>query len=303
MTSGKTPPGRDDMKTKRRRLPDWLKVPMPTGPNYREVQHLLRDASLHTVCEEARCPNVGECWERRTATFMILGSICTRNCRYCAVASGRPVPLNPEEPSKVAEMIERLGLRYAVITSVTRDDLSDGGASAFTATVHAIRQRVPCCKVEVLIPDFGGSRPALQLAVDAQPDVLNHNIEVARNLFPKVRPQGDYGRSLDLLSRVKEMNSKMTTKSGFMVGLGESRDEVLETMRDLRGAGCDLLTIGQYLAPSQEHHPVARFYTPEEFDDLRQTAESMGFIQVASGPLVRSSYHAAEQHALARPDV
>ena len=290
------------MKTKRRRLPDWLKVPMPAGPNYREVQHLLRDASLHTVCEEARCPNAGECWERRTATFMILGSTCTRNCRYCAVASGRPVPLNPDEPSKVAKTVERLGLRYAVITSVTRDDLSDGGASAFAATVNAIRQRVPRCKVEVLIPDFGGSRSALQVAVDAQPDVLNHNIEVARNLFPEVRPQGDYGRSLELLSRVKEMDSEMTTKSGLMVGLGESRDEVLETLRDLRGVGCDLLTVGQYLAPSQEHHPVARFYTPEEFDDLRQVAESMGFVQVASGPLVRSSYHAAEQHALARPD-
>jgi len=211
--------------------------------------------------------------------------------------------LNPEEPGKVAETVERLGLRYAVITSVTRDDLSDGGASAFAETVHAIRQRVPRCKVEVLIPDFGGSRPALQLTVDAQPDVLNHNIEVVRSLFPEVRPQGDYGRALELLSRVKEMDSGMTTKSGFMVGLGESRDEVLETMRDLRGAGCDLLTIGQYLAPSQEHHPVSRFYTPEEFDDLRRLAESMDFARVASGPLVRSSYHAAEQHSLARPDV
>ena len=292
------PEMRDD--TSSRRLPSWLKVPMPAGPNYREVQRLLRGASLHTVCEEAHCPNAGECWEQRTATFMILGRVCTRNCRYCAVASGRPMPLDIGEPDRVAETVERLGLRYVVITSVTRDDLPDGGASAFSATIRALHRRVPGCKVEVLIPDLGGSRSALQSVVDACPDVLNHNIEVVRSLFPTVRAQGDYNRSLELLARAKEMKPELTTKSGLMVGLGERWDEVLETLRDLRKAGCDLLTIGQYLRPSRDHHPVARYYTPQEFDDLRREAEAMGFIQVASGPLVRSSYHAAEQHAAAQ---
>lgn len=281
----------------RRRLPPWLRVRMPAGPNYREVRRLLTGASLHTVCEEARCPNVGECWERRTAAFMILGRVCTRNCLYCAVASGRPTPVDREEPDRVAQVVERLGLRYAVVTSVTRDDLPDGGASAFAATVKAIRRRVPGCEVEVLIPDFGGSRSALQLVMDARPGVLNHNIEVVRALFSRVRPQGDYSRSLELLARAKEMRPGCGTKSGFMVGLGEDRDQVRETMHDLRDAGCDLLTIGQYLQPSPRHFPVARFYTPQEFEELRREAEAMGFVHVASAPLVRSSYRADEQHA------
>ena len=280
-----------------RRLPPWLRVRMPAGPNYREVRRLLAGASLHTICEEARCPNVGECWERRTATFMILGRVCTRNCLYCAVASGRPTPVDCEEPDRVAQVVERLGLRYAVVTSVTRDDLPDGGASAFAATVKAIRRRVPGCEVEVLIPDFSGSRSALQSVMDARPGVLNHNIEVVRALFSRVRPQGDYSRSLELLARAKEMRPGCVTKSGFMVGLGEDRGQVRETMHDLRGAGCDLLTIGQYLPPSPRHFPVARFYTPQEFEELRREAETVGFVHVASGPLVRSSYRADEQHA------
>ena len=283
-----------------RRLPSWLKVRMPGGPNYREVQRLLKGASLHTVCEEAHCPNVGDCWERRTATFMVLGDVCTRHCLYCAVAAGSPLPVDPDEPERVAETVRRLGLRYTVITSVTRDDLPDGGASVFAACVREVCRRVPQCKVEVLIPDFGGSRSALQTVLDAGPDVLNHNIEVVRSVFPRVRPRGDYERSLRLLGWAREMRRDVVTKSGMMVGLGETRDEVLATMRDLRDAGCDLLTIGQYLRPSPRHYPVARFYTPQEFEELCQEGEAMGFVHVASAPLVRSSYHADEQHARAR---
>ena len=275
---------------------------MPTGANYRRVQHLLREAALHTVCEGAHCPNVGDCWERRTATFMVLGDVCTRNCRYCAVTHGRPAPVDAGEPLRVAQAVEQLALRYAVVTSVTRDDLPDGGAAVFAGTIRAIRQRNAGCAVEVLIPDFGGDGAALLTVLEAGPEVLNHNIEVVRGLFPTVRPQGDYLRSLHLLRRAKEMSPDITTKSGLMVGLGETRDEVLDTMRDLHGVGCSLLTIGQYLQPSRSHYPVARYYTPAEFDELRREGEVMGFAHVASGPLVRSSYHADEQHARASGD-
>ena len=275
---------------------------MPTGTNYRRVQRLLREAALHTVCEGAHCPNVGDCWERRTATFMILGDVCTRNCRYCAVTHGRPAPVDAEEPLRVALAVEQLALRYAVVTSVTRDDLPDGGAAVFADTIRAIRQRNPECAVEVLVPDFGGDDAALQTVLDARPQVLNHNIEVARRLFPQVRPQGDYLRSLYLLRRAREMVPEVTTKSGLMVGLGETWEEVLDTMRDLRGVGCNILTIGQYLQPSRLHYPVARYYTPSEFVRLRQEGEAMGFAHVASGPLVRSSYHADEHRTGAIDD-
>ena len=231
---------------------------------------------------------------------MILGDVCTRRCLYCAITAGRPLRPDPDEPERVAETVHRLGLRYAVITSVTRDDLPDGGASVFATCVEEVRRRVPECRVEVLIPDFSGSRSALQTVVDAGPDVLNHNVEVVRGVFPRVRPRGDYELSLRLLGWAKQMRRDGVTKSGMMVGLGETRDEVLAAMRDLRDVGCDLLTIGQYLRPSPSHYPVARFYTPQEFEELRLEGEAMGFVHVASGPLVRSSYHADEQHASAR---
>jgi lipoic acid synthetase len=282
-----------------RRLPEWLKVRAPGGPNYIELQGLLRGASLHTVCEEARCPNIGTCWERRTATFMILGDICTRACAYCAVTSGRPTGLDLAEPVRLAETVERMGLRYAVITSVNRDDLPDGGAFIFAQCIHQVRKRLPDCKVEVLIPDFCGDRDALATVMDARPDTLNHNIETVRRVFHRVRPKGDYDRSLELLARAKAMAPHGVTKSGMMVGLGETWDEIIQTMRDLRSVDCDLLTIGQYLRPTERHIALARWYTPQEFDDLRREGEALGFRHVASGPLVRSSYHADEQHAAA----
>jgi lipoyl synthase len=280
----------------RPRLPDWLRVKMPGGPRYIELKNLMRGHQLHTVCEEAHCPNIGECWVRGAATFMILGDICTRRCHYCAVTTGRPVGIDLQEPGRLAETVKMMGLRYCVITSVNRDDLSDGGAFIFAACIKKIRAEAPGCKVEVLIPDFAGSRPALQKVIDAQPDVLNHNIESSRRIFPRVRPKGDYRLSLDLLARVKEMDSRMVTKSGIIVGMGETREEVLETMQDLREVDCDLLTIGQYLRPSAKHLPIDRFYTPAELAELAQLGEEMGFKHVASGPLVRSSYHADEQH-------
>jgi lipoyl synthase len=282
--------------TLRPRLPDWLRVKMPGGPRYIELKHLMQDHQLHTVCEEAHCPNIGECWERGTATFMILGDICTRRCHYCAVTTGRPTGIDLQEPGRLAETVRMMGLRYCVITSVNRDDLPDGGAFIFAACIKKVRAEAPGCKVEVLIPDFAGAWPALQKVIDARPDVLNHNIESTQRIFPRVRPRGNYRLSLDLLGRVKEMGSGMVTKSGIIVGMGETREEVLETMQDLRGVGCDLLTIGQYLRPSANHLPIDRFYTPAEFAELRQIGEEMGFKHVASGPLVRSSYHADEQH-------
>ncbi len=269
---------------------------MPGGPNYIDLKRLLRDSSLHTVCEEARCPNIGECWERRAATFMVLGDVCTRRCRYCAVTTGTPMGIDVMEPERLARTVQKLGLRYCVITSVNRDDLADGGALIFSRCIRRVNDLVPGCRVEVLVPDFDGSMPALETVVRARPSVLNHNIESVRRVFPRVRPRGDYRRSLDLLAAVKEMDPEMPTKSGIIVGMGEEWDELVETMEDLRGVGCDLLTVGQYLRPSQKHLPVDRFYSPEEFDRIRAIGEGLGFKHVASGPLVRSSYHADEQH-------
>ena len=282
-----------------RRLPSWLKAKMPGGPNYVALKTLMRDNELHTVCEEAHCPNIGECWERGTATFMILGDICTRACAYCAVTTGKPVGLDLEEPARLAETVERMGLRYAVITSVNRDDLPDGGAFVFAQCVRQVRKRVRGCKVEALIPDFDGNWSALDTVMSARPDTLNHNIETVRRIFGRVRPKGDYDQSLELLSRARALDPSAVTKSGMMVGLGETWDEILQTMSDLRSVDCDLLTIGQYLRPSRKHVALAKWYTPDEFAELKREAESLGFQHVASGPLVRSSYHADEQHATA----
>ncbi len=284
----------------RPRLPEWLKVRAPGSPRYMELKGLMRQQSLHTVCEEAHCPNIGECWDSGTATFMILGEICTRACLYCAVTTGRPAGLDLQEPARLAKTVKEIGLDYCVITSVNRDELADGGAFIFASCIKKIREEAPGCKVEVLIPDFAGSWPALQKVMDARPDVLNHNIESVSRVFQKVRPKGDYHMSLELLAKAKEMAPGTVTKSGIIVGMGERQDELLETMADLRGADCDLLTIGQYLRPSKKHLPMDRFYTPAEFDQLREAGEAMGFKHVASGPLVRSSYHADEQHAAAQ---
>jgi lipoic acid synthetase len=276
--------------TAERRLPEWLKVRFPGGPNYLEVRALLRGSALHTVCEEARCPNIGECWERRTATFMILGDLCTRRCHYCAVRTGRPQGLDRDEPYRLAAVVQRLGLRYCVITSVNRDDLPDGGAEVFAECIRQVRRAAPSCKVEVLIPDFGGRWEALQVVLDARPDVLGHNIETVRRIFRRVRPKGDYDRSLGLLEEAKSRWPQCVTKSGMMVGLGETYEEIGETMRDLRRVGCDLFTVGQYLRPSPIHYPVARFYHPREFEEIREEGLRLGFRYVAAGPLVRSSY-------------
>ena len=282
-----------------RRLPAWLKVRAPGGPNYLDLRKRFRDSALHTVCEEAHCPNIGDCWERRTATFMILGDICTRACSYCAVTTGTPLTLDLEEPVRLAETVERMGLRYAVITSVNRDELPDGGAFIFAQCIRQIRRRLPTCKIEVLVPDFQGDRNALATVVNSAPDTLNHNIETVRRVFPRVRAKGDYDQSLELLSRAREMSPGCVTKSGMMVGLGETWNEIIDTMRDLRSVSCDLLTIGQYLRPSEKHVPLSRWYTPDEFDELRREGEALGFKHVAAGPLVRSSYHADEQHEAA----
>jgi lipoic acid synthetase len=275
--------------------PEWLKVRFRDGERYRSLLGLVRGQQLHTVCEEARCPNMGECWNAGTATFMVLGDVCTRSCGFCAVTSGRPQGLDLLEPLRLARTVEALGLDYAVITSVNRDDLPDGGASVFAACIRAIRRRVPACQVEVLIPDFEGNWDALREVVEARPVVLNHNTETVARLYPRVRPKARYARSLELLRRVKEIDADMTTKSGLMVGLGETMDELLETMRDLREQGCDLLTVGQYLRPDAKHLPVVRYWTPAEFEAVREVGMAMGFRHVEAGPLVRSSYHAGEQ--------
>jgi len=287
----------------RPRLPDWLKVRMPGGPRYIELKQIMRGERLHTVCESAHCPNIGECWELGTATFMILGDICTRRCHYCAVTTGRPESLDLLEPVRVAAAVKRMGLHYCVITSVNRDDLPDGGAFIYAGCINKIHAEMPDCKLEVLIPDFGGSREALKKVVDAGPNVLNHNIESTKRVFPKVRPKGDYELSLKLLAMVKELDPGMVTKSGIIVGMGETTEEVIETMHDLRQVNCDLLTIGQYLRPSMKHLAMDRFYTPDEFEELRQIGQKLGFKHVASGPLVRSSYHADEQHNAATSPV
>lgn len=282
-----------------RRLPEWLKVKAPGGRNYLELRQIIKGGRLHTVCEEAHCPNIGECWDRKTATFMVLGDICTRACTYCAVDTGKPLPVDALEPVRLAETVHTLGLRYVVITSVDRDDLPDGGASIFAQCISRIHKRVPECKVEVLIPDFQGDWQALASVMDARPQTLNHNIETVRRVFPRVRHRGDYDLSLELLARAKELVPNAVTKSGMMVGLGEAWDEILETMRDLRAVDCDLLTIGQYLRPSSKHTPLARWYTPDEFRELQEEGQAMGFRHVASGPLVRSSYRADEQYEAA----
>ena len=277
------------------RRPEWLKVRLPTGPNFRELVGVMRTQALHTVCEEARCPNIGDCWERRTATFLILGNVCTRHCAYCAIAHGLPTELDVQEPERVAAAATAMGLRHVVVTSVDRDDLKDGGAAVFARTIRLLRECQPRCSVEVLIPDFKGDLEALHTVLDAGPDILNHNIETVPRLFRAVRHGGDYRRSLDLLARAGARGGRWLTKSGIMVGLGEARDEVFETMRDLRAAGCDILTIGQYLSPGKDYAPIARYYHPDEFAALKAEGQAMGFRHVESGPLVRSSYHADEQ--------
>ena len=281
--------------------PDWLRVKFFNGPNYQDLKRIMRTLNLHTVCESARCPNMGECWEHRTATFMILGNICTRACGFCAVPSGKPAgPPDEQEPGRVAEAVERMGLRYTVVTSVNRDDQPDGGAAIFARTIAEIRHRVPGCKVEVLIPDFRGDWRALETVVAARPDVLNHNTETVPRLYHKVRKGALYGRSLELLRRAKALAPSMPTKTGMMLGLGESGEEVLGAMRDLAAQGTDILTLGQYLQPTPEHLPVARFVHPDEFAEYKVLGEEMGFAHVESGPLVRSSYHAFEQETAAR---
>jgi lipoic acid synthetase len=278
-----------------RRKPSWLKVQAPGGENYVDVKRMMRDLGLHTVCEEAHCPNIGECWEHRAATFMILGDVCTRNCAYCAVAHGTPDPYDPDEPRRLAEAVTRMRLAHVVITSVDRDDLPNGGAEAFAGCVTEIRKRLPDMSVELLTPDFKGSDAALRIVVEAKPDIFNHNLETIERLYRIARPGGRYPRALRLLRRVKELDSAMVTKSGLMCGLGEQWDELLQAMRDLRAHGVEILTLGQYLRPSGGHLPVARYYTPQEFADLKRIGLEMGFRHVESAPLVRSSYHAWEQ--------
>lgn len=286
---------KDQVSTTQPRRPEWIKAKAPAGENYEEVLALVRKLHLNTVCQSAHCPNIGECWSARTATFMILGNICTRNCRFCAVDHGSPLPSDPDEPERVASAASVLKLLYAVITSVTRDDLSDGGASIFAATIRAIKEKSPGCRVEVLIPDFQGSEDALRAVMDAQPDVLNHNVETVPRLYPSVRPQAVYQRSLDVLQTANYLTPNGLTKSGLMVGVGETTKEIVEVMTDLRGTGCDILTIGQYLRPSLNHVPISRYYTPQEFEELKSRGLELGFAHVESGPLVRSSYHASEQ--------
>ena len=274
--------------------PRWLKRRLPTGPTYEKVAALLRKSRLHTVCQEAKCPNLWECFSRQTSTFLIMGPCCTRNCRFCAVAHGPSGPPDPGEPARVAEAAESMQLTYVVITSVTRDDLPDGGASHFARTIKEIRKTIPDALVEVLIPDFQGNRDALQTVVEAHPDVLNHNLETVPRLYPSIRPEAVYRRSLELLKQAKEYDATIPTKSGLMLGLGEFPEEVDKTLLDLLDAGCGILTLGQYLQPTREHLQVERFIRPEEFDNWKETALKMGFFEVASGPFVRSSYHAKE---------
>src|SRR5437660_6406985 len=277
--------------------PAWLRAHAPVGENYHELKKLARQLHLHTVCESAQCPNIGECWNHRTATFMLLGNLCTRRCGFCAVPKGRPEPIDWDEPRGVAEAVATLGLKHAVVTSVNRDDDNLGGARIFAETIREIRERMPDCRVEVLIPDFQGMAEALKVVLDAQPDVLNHNTESVPRLYRVVRSGARYERTLKLLENVKKFSPGMVTKSGVMVGLGETTEELIEVFRDLGGRGVDILTVGQYLRPSRDHLPMARFYTPEEFRELRDEALRFGFRHVESGPMVRSSYHAHEQAA------
>jgi lipoyl synthase len=274
--------------------PGWLRAPAPAGENYRDLKGLIERLRLHTVCESAACPNVGECWNHRTATFMILGNVCTRRCGFCAVQKGAPLPVDYDEPQRVAEAVAAMGLKFAVITSVNRDDREDGGAELFAMVIRAIRERVPDCGVEVLIPDFQGSRDAVRIVMDARPDVLNHNTETVPRLYRQVRLGARYERSLDVLEWAKQIAPGTPTKSGLMLGLGERPDEVLQVMRDLRAHQVEILTLGQYLRPSPRHLPIVRYVPPAEFEDFRRAGYEMGFSHVESGPLVRSSYHASQ---------
>jgi lipoyl synthase len=280
--------------------PKWLRAPAPVGTNYRELKELVARLKLHTVCESAACPNIGECWNRKTATFMILGNVCTRRCGFCAVQKGPPLPVDQDEPQRVAEACELLGLRYAVITSVNRDDRKDGGAELFAATIEAIRRRIPQCKVEVLVPDFQGSHSAMDIVMNAHPDVLNHNTETVPRLYRQVRLGARYERSLDMLRYAKQARPHIPTKSGLMLGLGETKEEVLKVMGDLQAHHVDILTLGQYLRPSPKHLPILRYIPQAEFDEYKEAGLRMGFAHVEAGPLVRSSYHAdgAEEAAL-----
>src|SRR5438034_9272092 len=277
------------------RKPSWLKVPAPGGPSDLAVKHLIHNLRRHAVSEEAHCLNIGECWKHRAATFMILGDVCTRNCAYCAVAHGTPAPLDTDQPARLAAAVQQMALRNVVITSVDRDDLPNGGAEIFAAAIAEIRRRTPETSVEVLIPDFKGNERALGIVVEARPDILNHNLETIERLYRLARPGGRYQRALELLGRAKAMDSSMLTKSGIICGLGEEGDELLGAMRDLRAQHVDILTLGQYLRPSSQHLPIARYYTPDEFVLLRRAGQEMGYRHVEAGPLVRSSYHAWEQ--------
>jgi lipoic acid synthetase len=274
--------------------PKWLRAQAPGGDNYRELKDLIGRLRLHTVCESAACPNLGECWNRRTATFMILGNVCTRRCGFCAVSKGAPLPVDYDEPRRVAEAVAVMGLRFAVVTSVNRDDRKDGGAELFALTIRAIRERVPGCGVEVLIPDFQGNLEALRIVMEAAPDVLNHNTETVPRLYRQVRLGAKYERSLEVLAAARRLAPESPTKSGLMLGLGETLDEVVEVMRDLRAHDVGILTLGQYLRPSPKHLPIVRYVCPEEFDALRHAGYEMGFRHVEAGPLVRSSYHARD---------
>ncbi|HEX7729332.1 MAG TPA: lipoyl synthase [Terracidiphilus sp.] len=275
--------------------PEWLRARAPMGENYHSLKRLARSLNLHTVCESAQCPNIGECWHHKTATFMLLGNLCTRRCGFCAVPKGRPEPIDFDEPRRVAEAVAQLGLEFAVITSVNRDDDLTGGARIFAMVIQEIRKQAPGCGVEVLIPDFQGDREAIQIVVDAKPEILNHNTETVPRLYRTVRSGARYERTLELLRYAKELNPSGLTKSGVMVGIGEETHELLDVFRDLARVHCDILTIGQYLRPSRDHLPMTRLYTPREFADLKTEALKMGFRHVESGPLVRSSYHAHEQ--------
>jgi len=290
------------MSTRPPRKPDWLKVRFPVGPRYAQIDRYHRDKGLHSVCRSAACPNQGECWSRGTATFMILGDECTRGCRFCNVRHRSPGPPDPEEPAKVATAVAELALRHAVITSVTRDDLADGGAAHFAAVTRALKERIPSCRIELLIPDLQGDWQALATILDSGPDILGHNLETVPRLYERVRQGASYARSLELLNQAGEMAPGIPTKSGLMLGLGESRAEIEAVMRDLVAVNCRRLTLGQYLQPTREHQPVVRYAPPEEFDALKQLGLEMGFRQVEAGPLVRSSYHAEEQSMEAGDD-
>lgn len=281
-------------------LPQWIKVKLPTGKNYQELHTMMRSKELFTVCEEARCPNISECWNDRTATFLILGDVCTRHCGFCSIKVGKPRIVDPLEPRKVAESVNQMGVDYAVITSVDRDDLPDGGAFQFIQCIREIRKLVPNCKVELLIPDFDGNFEALKNVVDAKPDVLGHNLETTRQLYRKVRPYGTYDQGLEVLRKIKEFDPTMPTKSNIILGFGETDEDVVEMMKDLRSVNCDLLTITQYLRPSKINLPVIKYYHPDEFEKFKEIGLSLGFKHIEAGPLVRTSYHAKEQWKAAK---